>query len=158
MKKIFFLTLIFSSVSYGKSFSDEIINYFDKVINDYQKYSTSHALITSKSDLAIYSAIQDKSFPLNKLTPKNRLIFTQSLTFNETGLTSYNYDSLKDLNTMEVYKVLSLFGAQRTLLKIRKVDNQIKMLPPNSEDHIGYSCASRATCETDSGHICMTGC
>lgn len=130
------------------------------------------APVKSRSDLLVY--IQNSSIessPLAKLSPGARHRFLASLTFNENGLTGYKYDDLaRELNASEIYKLLSLFGAQHTtaLLDDVRVESEAGKLIMSStdsemnmlmmDDHKGYRCVSRATCNVASSYICMSGC
>lgn len=109
--------------------------------------------------------------------------FISSLTFNETGLTSFNYQVLEDsLRVEEAYSLLSLFGAQSTVRLMRGLKAQSttdflirqavsrQKLPPSStspnlkaggggeEDHKEYECIRPHTCQSSGGRICMSGC
>lgn len=108
--------------------------------------------------------------PLQSLSNAARDRFVSSLRFNEAGVTSFSYrDIVNELTYTEAYRLLSLFGAERTLGKIPTLrsaqpeDGLIRDLSRQyngggEDDHPGYFCSSRATCSRSSQEICMTGC
>lgn len=105
--------------------------------------------------------------PLRVLSVPARQRFVASLRFNEAGITSLGYQDIVDeLSYSEAYRLLSLFGAERTLGKLPELrigtseDEQIRRFarPPMEDDHMGYACTGRATCSASSQQICMTGC
>ena len=73
------------------------------------------APIKTSGDLAAYLRSANRGSPLMALSPGGRQRFLDSLTFNENGLVSYRYEDLaQELTASQAYRVLSLFGAQRT--------------------------------------------
>ena len=136
------------------------------------------APIKSKAQLERYigNTPKDES-PLGKLSPGAQSRFIESLTFNDKGLTGFNYEDLQaELSASEIYAVLGLFGAQHdaALIKGAKIvtplDQKI-MQPtlggcpcpspcscPPGEDHQGYSCTGDHSRKRDSGHVCMSSC
>lgn len=127
------------------------------------------APIKTRADLDRYTRSMPPSSPLRLLSTGGRQRFIASLTFNETGLTGYDYsDLVVELKASDIYRVLSLFGAQHTtaLLKGVKVTDQADRLimsqswlsPYLGSDHEGYRCESHATCAENLHTICMSGC
>lgn len=127
------------------------------------------APVKSRADLLSYLQTGPvATSPLAKLSPGARHRFLASLTFNENGLTGYRYDDLeRELNASEIYELLSLFGAQHTtsLLDNVRVETEAgKLIMSSSEpsmmmdDHKGYKCVGRATCNLAQDYICMSGC
>ena len=136
------------------------------------------AKIKSSADLTAYMGAMPKSSPLLRLSAAERGRFLQSLTFNEKGVTSFDYSDLQaTLSASEIYEVLSLFGAQRVTPLIKgarinsEADRAIMASPSNmasplqlspgigmGDDHDGYRCESPHTCVLWSGRICMSGC
>lgn len=58
--------------------------------------------------------------PLEALSPSGRERFLRSLTFNESGITGFSYDDLEaELTPSQIYRVLSLFGAQHLTTRMR---------------------------------------
>lgn len=94
--------------------------------------------------------------------------FLNSLVFNENGLVGFYYaDLAAELTPTEIYSVLSLFGAERTVsimegLTIQTATDEAIMSGPTTmimiKDHEGYKCVSRATCYESMNYICMSGC
>ncbi|MDN5781325.1 MAG: hypothetical protein L0H23_04775 [Luteimonas sp.] len=74
------------------------------------------ATIRSQSDLSEYlQATPIARTPLGKLSPGAQRRFLGSLTFNEKGLTGFDYRALSDeLSASEIHQVLGLFEMQRT--------------------------------------------
>lgn len=139
------------------------------VIN--QNVAQRLAMIRSRTDLANYLAsTRNQRTPLGMLSPVARRVFTDSLTFNENGLTGFNYKVLEaELTPSQAYQLLSLFGAQRlaSMLKNARVETQTDKLiigmgstysPHLINDHEGYACIGRATCGRNMDDICMSGC
>lgn len=79
------------------------------------------APIKSKADLDRHmevSAIIDS--PINRLSPLARKRFLATLVFNENGLVSYGYaDLVAELGAADIYQLMALFGAQRTVALIK---------------------------------------
>lgn len=128
--------------------------------------SISTAPIRSRADLFTYlHGVSAPISPLYKLSPGARDRFLASLTFNENGITGFSYEDLKnELTASDIYKVLSLFGAQHDIALIKGVraqsalDRAILLQPMLIDDHEGYACVGRATCNARMSYICMTGC
>ncbi|WP_181259144.1 hypothetical protein [Pseudoduganella armeniaca] len=73
--------------------------------------------------------------PLNALAADTRQEFLDSLTFNETGLTSYNYQVLLDnLTPKQAKAVLALFGSQGDM----RYYTQAKRAPAPGVDNSMY--------------------
>jgi hypothetical protein len=126
------------------------------------------APIRSEADLASYLESREPDSPLDRLSPAALGRFIDSLTFNENGMTGYRTDDLQaELTAMQAYRILKLFGAQRTTPLLRgltvktKFDEAIMSMKPADSlmmDYNGYRCSSRATCSRSIGDICMSGC
>jgi hypothetical protein len=134
-----------------------------------EKLEVLLAPIQSAAELASYLESREPDSPLDRLSPAALGRFIDSLTFNENGLTGYRTDDLQaELTAMQAYRILKLFGAQRTTPLLRgltvetKFDEAIMAMTPSDNlmmsDHEGYRCSSRATCTTSSFDICMSGC
>lgn len=142
--------------------------------------AASLAPIKSAEDLKGYMAKTSAAeSPLNYLSPPARNRFLSSLRFNEKGITSFSYVDLEaELTPSQIYKLLSLFGIQRTapLMKSARVvndaDRMIIGLPdvrrcdashessqsPSGCDHEGYRCEGRGTCMQTMSAICTSNC
>lgn len=106
--------------------------------------------------------------PLHQLSPGARDRFLNSLVFTEAGLGGYYYGDLQaQLTASQIYRLLSLFGAQHTTPRIRGariesradqliMDQPESMLPPADYEH--YECVSRATCGPRTNYICTSNC
>jgi len=126
-----------------------------------------HAPIHDAAQLDDHLRLLAPTSPLASLSEPARNRFIASLRFNESGLVSFHYrDIEKELNPVQAYRLLALFGAQRTIGLIdglqpqseedARILEQARRLPP--DDHDGYACAGRATCSTSINSICMSGC
>lgn len=130
------------------------------------------APIKSRDDLAQYLATTPKAqSPLELLSPGAKQRLLASLFFNENGLVSYDYtDLVNELSASQIYRVLGLFGVQRTtgLLKDIRVSSEADRLivplkifhtdPGMEGDHGGYRCVGAHNCIEHRGMICMMGC
>lgn len=133
------------------------------------------APIKNRSDLVWYVNHMPANSPL-KLLPDHALRrFLASLEFNETGVTTFEYDDLRgNLRAADIYRVLNLFGVQRVVPLMKGVrvetaeDRAVMKATPNFaapvnslrmiDDHEGYRCEGAHTCTEWSGRICMSGC
>ncbi len=121
-------------------------------------------MIKNKEDLNFYSNLKDSSFPLNRLDNEQKNKFINSLTFNEKGLTGFDYSVFENLSTDETFKILSLFGAGHISGQIKEDQtyelelNFMKNGQVTKKDYKDYRCESRATCVTDNDRICMSSC
>ena len=131
-----------------------------------------------KNSVSLKKELSNSNSPLNKLSndAKDRLV--KSIVFRENGIGGlYMGDLEAELTPTEIYRILSLFGAQRIIThfdnariesdtdflllskpKFDTGDNQINRLPSLTPDHEEYECIGRATCRSAGGHICMSGC
>jgi hypothetical protein len=145
------------------------------------------AMIRSEADLKSYlQSAPISRTPLGKLSLSAQRQFLASLTFNEKGLTGFNYRALPDeLSVSEIYQVLSLFGMQRTTAMIpdarieTSVDAAImrhispQACPPRGPkiqgsevspqfgcdgDRKEYRCESKGTCQSRNTYICTSNC
>ena len=121
---------------------------------------------------------EDVDSPLRYLPRNSRGKFVSSITFNEKGITGYNYDILeRELTLSQVYEVLALFGQQYNighmkaasiktdldmeisrLIQLEADSNKGLMNQCGSSDHKGYACTARATCSSSYTKICMSSC
>jgi hypothetical protein len=128
------------------------------------------APVKSQQTLRAYQSITPEVLsPLGKLSASGRAEFLSSLTFNEKGLTGFNYRVLEDeLTPSQAHSVLALFGAQRLTSRLKgarietEVDSvvlgsQAKIFTPEG-DYSGYRCVERASCMEARGYICMSNC
>lgn len=135
------------------------------------------APVKSQQTLRAYQSITpDILSPLGKLSVTTRAEFLSSLTFNEKGLTGFNYRLLEDeLTPSQVHSVLALFGAQHLtsrlngarvetamdnmLLKpVAKIGGLGGLFDDQFGDHKGYWCFQRNNCYVNENFICMSGC
>lgn len=137
------------------------------------------APIQTKEDLDRYVAELRQNpnarSPLNLLSPAARERFLNSLVFTEQGLGGYYFGDLQaQLTVSQVYRLLSLFGAQHTTPLVRgaRVESRADQLiieqfaapagdyeyqlPP--ADYENYECVSRATCGPRTAYICTSNC
>ncbi|HKI85293.1 MAG TPA: hypothetical protein VKA53_00975 [Thermoanaerobaculia bacterium] len=134
------------------------------------------APIKSRDALMRYMQNHPNS-PLSALSAGARQRFVDSLVFTPRGLGGYYYADLEaELSASQIYRILSLFGAQAStpLLQNARVDNAtdalILSMPSGitstsgdftsigDGDYKDYRCIARATCETDDTYICMHSC
>lgn len=111
-------------------------------------------------------AFNKEESPLNALPKEARQDFLDSLTFNERGLTGFNYHILEtQLSPSQIYKILALFGSQHLTPKFQQAEATTPLdhllleqdfIPYG--DHLNYECISRATCAYAQQRICMSSC
>lgn len=132
----------------------------------------SAAVILSHEDLARYlSSTRPANNAFAVLSDGGRGEFFASLRFNENGLTTFSTRPLEnELTPTQIYKVLSLFGAQRLtkLMSNARIETDLDRYILeglgrekyfNSDlDYQNYRCIERGTCEQSSPHICMSSC
>lgn len=133
------------------------------------------APIKSQADLKDYlRANKGEWTPLDMLSRDAKSAFLASLRFNDKGLTTFRMDVLEhELSVSEVYQLLAMFGAQRTVGMMRgaKIENDFdREIFQNLErdhaakagcgggDHKFYECIRRATCSKNSSNICLASC
>jgi len=121
------------------------------------------APIHSLSDLQAYKSIHQKDSPLNVLSPMDRRLFEDSLTYNDSGVTSFRYDVLKSLTPTQAYKILATIGMQgftsNLQLQIQsESDRKIMSVKPSPAALPGYYCQSQGTCRTANDRACSDGC
>lgn len=130
------------------------------------------APIKSKADLDRYlfelRQNPEARSPLHALSPAARDRFLNSLVFTERGLGGYYYADLQaQLTASQIYRVLSLFGAQHTtsLLQGARIESRADEIimentiaPEQPADYQDYECVSRATCGPRLSYICMSSC
>lgn len=125
------------------------------------------APIKSASDLSAYLRTAGPDSPLMALSPGARERFFESLRFNENGLVSYRYEDLgRELTVSQAYRLLALFGAQRTAHLVHaRVESPADLaasvkprVPALMSDHEEFRCISPHNCYTTPLFICMSGC
>ncbi|WP_130617441.1 hypothetical protein [Dyella amyloliquefaciens] len=125
------------------------------------------APIKSSSDLQSYLTLMPKALsPIEKLSPGAKRRFLASLVFNENGLVGYDYsDITAELPASDVYRLMSLFGAQRTVHLIdglRVEGESDKVVEETSDmpmaDHKDFRCVGGHNCAHYTSMICMSGC
>lgn len=140
-----------------------------------------------KSKEALIELSLQKS-PLDLLSDDSKQRFVESVIFRDDGVAGFHFSDLEsELTPTEIYKVLSLIGAQNTVSKFKaarietkqdllllskpaletslqkKISSSVGTLgygrPPTQwDDHKGYYCSGRATCSEKQGDICMSSC
>lgn len=155
--------------------------------SNYQRV-LAQSLATVKSEIDVVDELKNSSSPLNRLSDDAKYEFINSLSFNEKGVTSFNYKALEsELTPTEIYRVLSLFGMQRLItmfkharlvsesdyllmnrpenthkhsLSANELDtsDSVSAVPVFSADHKGYKCSSRATCSRSLTEIYTSNC
>ena len=133
---------------------------------DQSKLDYLGAQIKSREDLNSYlSTTPINKSPFDHLSLGAKSRFLSSLVFNEKGLVGYSYaDLVAELPASEIYKVLSLFGAQSTVPSIKgaKIASESDKLAvhPNTvcTGTSGYECSGPHTCRLESQSMCMSGC
>jgi hypothetical protein len=84
--------------------------------------------IRSAAELASYLESREPDSPLDHLSPAALRRFIDSLTFNENGLTGYRTDDLQsELTATQAYRILALFGVQRTTPMLRGLTIETKL-------------------------------
>lgn len=135
----------------------------------------SVARIMSAADLKEYLSHEPKASPLRSLSKNGRNAFIESLSFNSSGLTGYNYAPLDaELTVSEAYRVLALFGDQHNTLHLKsaRVESDLDAAvldylkasaAPNDmkcsgRDYPDYRCESHATCALKTRYLCKSNC
>jgi len=162
--------------------SQKVQQAVDERIRLERRVAAATAPIKSLADL--YAHLHDGTkgmAALEKLPADAQRIFISSLTFNEKGLTGFNFQILEDsLRVEEAYDLLSLFGFQHTvgLMPGLRADTNTDLLiqqavglPPRSgdaakpnyeykgyDDHSEYECIRPATGQSAGGRICTSNC
>lgn len=115
----------------------------------------SLAPIKSSKDLKNYLKMTPLSAsPLNKFTKLDRLIFLNSITFNDKGVTGFNIQILKNSLLVEDAKqVLSLFGYQHLIIKVK---SGVGLAAPS--EGIDWECGPNNTCIRALGKVCTRNC
>ena len=125
------------------------------------------APIKSTQELNAYlSNVHKGESPLDRLSAPARERFLASLKFGDNGLASYSYVELEsELSATEIYRILSLFGAQHTTSMLKNArqntpaDRTIMSAPINSPyDYRDFWCWDRATCAKSLDYICTSNC
>ncbi|KFN42588.1 hypothetical protein [Arenimonas oryziterrae] len=118
----------------------EWIESFSKREEQQREIAKLTAPIHSRATLRAY--LRDHKLaasPLGRLSARRRRHFLSTLSFNESGITGYNYRDLEaELTVTEIYQVLSLFGAQHTtrLVEDARVETDLDrmILSPEGDD------------------------
>lgn len=125
----------------------------------------STALIRSRLELNSFTASGFQASPLNNLSPSDRSLFINSLTFNEKGLTGFRFDVLSSLNPAAAYRLLSLFGAQKYTSQLdfprqerTPLDEAIMSQQKTREIVRGHRCEGQGTCRQDNSAVCTDNC
>jgi hypothetical protein len=119
--------------------------------------------IRSAADLSAYLQTVRES-PLDRMEPETRQRFLDSLVFGEHEIGGFEYRDLQSLPADDVYQVLHLFGAERTMPIVMRghvPSAEGRIAPrakPSGDDHKDYSCVGPHNCASNTGWICMTGC
>lgn len=80
------------------------------------------APINSAAALGAYLDAMPYDSPLLALSEPSRKRFTQSMTFNASGVTGFSYaDIERELSVSQAYAVLALIGSQRVIVHLRKL-------------------------------------
>ena len=119
------------------------------------------APVKSSRDLATYMANHREGSAIDQLSPLNKELFLQSLTFDGQGLSSFNYAALSGLKPDQVYQILGLFGMQsmtNDTLQRNGVRTNAVSITPMLEPLKGYRCAGGHTCMTDDTAACTSNC
>jgi hypothetical protein len=172
MKKIFLASILLACFSFGaiaqekSPYTSESAAAQEREMELRKELAYLAAPIKSAEDLREY--LYSSNFhtgPLKKLSEAGRQRFIGSLTFNEKGLTGFRYEDLKaELTVSQIYKILSLFGAQDSTASIKglkpknKLEDVIVLPQIFWKDYEDFACTSRATCSRAIGSICMSGC
>jgi hypothetical protein len=151
-----------------------------------RKLNAESAAVKSRAQYEQYLLSSGASYPIFLLPTAVRQQFEASMTFNQNGLTGFDYKSLEGyLSPSEIYSVLTPFGAQHLVpmfkgavvkspadrlllekpslspstLRAKSLWNDDLFPNPNlGPDYDGYACTSTATCTRNSGSICMSRC
>lgn len=100
--------------------------------------------------------------------------FTESIEFNERGVTTFSYKELSGLSIRQAYAILSLLGIQDATASVpglrveSEVDRAIlsassSLIQPAASkdpevDYGDYRCAGRGTCQKSIDFICTGNC
>jgi hypothetical protein len=99
----------------------------DQLLKQQKKMDMLRAQVHSKIDLEKFQAATESDRnPLNLLSEAGRTTFVESLTFNEKGLTGFNYAVLEEeLSMSQIHRILATFGSQESikLFKQAKIKN-----------------------------------
>jgi hypothetical protein len=123
--------------------------------------------IASSSQLNDYLRLSPRgATPFDALSPLARRRFLSSLTFNERGLTSFEYVDLRELTASQAYSILKLFGLERGThllsgVRISTRGDWMLMHPSSplpADFLLDYHCAGRGTCARASGFACTSSC
>lgn len=136
----------------------------------------AYAPINSLEQLDDHMNAPTLDSPMMALSQSARERFMAGLQFGSQGLASYDYEPItSELTAAQAYRLLSLFGAQRTLsllpgLEIESASDWEVMNFSDAEfskkggpvhdiiDYPGFACVRRATCTVSPHSICMSSC
>ncbi|WP_240095645.1 hypothetical protein [Thermomonas flagellata] len=132
-----------------------------------RELAVSLAPIRSGAELNRYLAAHPMAAtPLAALSAPARERFLRSLVFGKDGLATFDYrDIQRELTATQAYRLLALFGVQRSTPSIpglrveTRVDELILLHKAEglraAADYLNYKCESRATCAPAHGLICI---
>ena len=136
----------------------------------------AYAPINSRAQLESHMVGLKFDSPMADFSQGARERFIAGLQFGSEGLAGYDYEPItSELTAAQAYRLLSLFGAQRTIsllpgLKIESASDRAVMAFSDAEfskksgpvsdiiDYPGYACVRRATCTESVHSICMSSC
>ena len=126
----------------------------------------AHQLAPLKSASDVYQYIQHTPkglSPLSALPNAQRDEFTQSLRFNDRGLSQFDYTVLQSLSPTQVYKILALFGMQGStgLVKakpISQIDRNASVNGIMAEFLVDYRCIGEHSCMSAIRMACTSNC
>lgn len=177
MKRISLAVVILSAffAAHASAESSDFVSPVDEIASS-RNIAFELAPVKSQQTLRAYQSITPEVLsPLGKLSARARADFLSSLTFNEKGLTGFNYRLLEDeLTPSQVHGVLALFGAQYLTPSLKgarvetEADQKLLISPQTKSifnpwgdpegDHKGYWCFQRSNCYVNENFICMSSC
>ncbi|MCC8484640.1 hypothetical protein VDF13_10665 [Xanthomonas campestris pv. raphani] len=132
------------------------------------------APLKNKQDVRRYLAQEHIGSPLSVLNRNSAQRFTESIEFNERGVTTFSYKELSGLSIRQAYAILSLLGIQDATASVpglrveSEVDRAIlsassSLIQPAASkdpevDYGDYRCAGRGTCQKSIDFICTGNC
>jgi hypothetical protein len=172
MKRTFFTTVLLSGLLWAHAGAQalEMVAPIESAVSARDIAFELAPVKTHVSLLAYQQITPDVVSPLSKLSSAGKAEFLASLTFNESGVTGFNYRILEnELTPTQIYGVLALFGAQHLTARLRgaRIDSvadhqllsyTVAKMRRQGDDYSGYACTARATCTTSANSICMSSC
>lgn len=133
-----------------------------------EQFELDFALAPAKNHQQLYD-LSGANSPLSLLSESAKQRFIESVKFTDNGVASFYLSDLEaELTYSQVYRVLSLIGAQSLITKVTgariesRLDamlakkGQVQSMSPIGEK--GYYCASKGTCRQEDGAICTKSC